>query len=78
LRGNCDTIVTNEEIRPVLYRQLVNEEDEMVIAWTIATVGALFGAIAGSLFEKTPLTAVACGLMAVGFAWGALTTARKS
>jgi hypothetical protein len=50
----------------------------MVIAWTIATVGALFGAIAGSLFEKTPLTAVAFGLMAVGFALGALMTARKS
>jgi hypothetical protein len=49
----------------------------MIIAWTLATVGALFGAIAGSIFEKTPLTAVAFGLMAVAFAWGAYTSAKK-
>lgn len=49
----------------------------MVIAWTLATVGALFGAIAGSLFEKIPYTAVAFGLIAVACAWGAYTSAKK-
>ena len=50
----------------------------MVIAWTMATVGALFGAIAGSMFEKIPLTAVAFGLLAVACAWGAYSSAKKN
>lgn len=40
----------------------------MAVIWSIATVAALFGAIAGALFQNTPLLAVAFGLMAVAFA----------
>ncbi len=40
----------------------------MAVIWSIATVAALFGAIAGAVFQDTPLIAVAFGLMAVAFA----------
>jgi hypothetical protein len=43
----------------------------MVVVWSILTVGALFGAIAGAMFEGTPLIAVSFGLMAVASAIGA-------
>lgn len=40
----------------------------MKIIWPLASVAALYGAIAGSFFEKTPLTAVAFALLGVVFA----------
>jgi hypothetical protein len=40
----------------------------MKIVWPLASVAALYGAIAGSFFEKTPLTAIAFGLLGVVFA----------
>jgi hypothetical protein len=43
----------------------------MVVVWSILTVGALFGAIAGAVFEGAPLIAVSFGLMAVASAIGA-------
>ena len=43
----------------------------MVVVWSILTVGALFGAIAGALLEGTPFIAVSFGLMAVACAIGA-------
>lgn len=40
----------------------------MAVIWSVATIAALFGAIAGAVFEGTPLIAVAFGLMAIAFA----------
>lgn len=40
----------------------------MKIVWPLASVAALYGAIAGSFFEETPLTAIAFGLLGVVFA----------
>jgi hypothetical protein len=50
----------------------------MVLVWALATVAALFGSIAGSFYEKTPLTAVAFGLMALAFAIGTYRSINKS
>lgn len=36
--------------------------------WLFATVACIYGAIAGSFFEKTPLTAVSFALLAIVFA----------
>jgi len=43
----------------------------MAVIWSVATVAALFGAIAGAIFQGTPLLAVAFGLMAIAFALAA-------
>jgi hypothetical protein len=40
----------------------------MKIVWPLASVAALYGAIAGSFFEETPLTATAFALLGVVFA----------
>jgi len=38
------------------------------VIWPLASVSALYGAIAGSFFENTPLTAIAFALLGVIFA----------
>jgi len=43
----------------------------MRVIWLVGAVAAMYGAIAGSFFEGTPLTAVAFGLLAVVFALAA-------
>ncbi len=43
----------------------------MKYLWVFATIAALYGAIAGSFFENTPLTAVAFALLAIIFALNA-------
>ena len=43
----------------------------MNLLWIFAAVGAIYGAIAGSFFENTPLTAVAFGVLAIVFALAA-------
>jgi hypothetical protein len=43
----------------------------MNLIWIFGAVAAMYGAIAGSFFEKTPLTAVAFGLLAIVFALAA-------
>ena len=50
----------------------------MKIVWPLATVAALYGAIAGSFFEDTPLTAIAFGLLGVVFAIAAYLEIAKS
>jgi hypothetical protein len=50
----------------------------MKIVWPLASVAALYGAIAGSFFEKTPLTAVAFALLGVVFAIAAYLEIVKS
>ncbi len=40
----------------------------MKIIWPLLSVSALYGAIAGSFFEGTPLTAIAFALLGVVFA----------
>ncbi len=44
---------------------------DMKYVWLFGAVAAIYGAIAGSFFEKTPLTAVAFGLLAIVFALAA-------
>ena len=39
--------------------------------WIFAAVASMYGAIAGAFFDKTPLTAVAFGLLAIVFALAA-------
>ncbi len=39
----------------------------MHLIWIFGAIAAMFGAIAGSFFENTPLTAVAFGLLAIVF-----------
>ncbi len=43
----------------------------MNFLWIFAAVAAMYGAIAGSFFEQTPLTAVAFGALAIVFALAA-------
>lgn len=43
----------------------------MNFLWIFAAVAAMYGAIAGSFFEQTPLTAVAFGVLAIVFALAA-------
>ncbi len=43
----------------------------MNLIWIFAAVAAAYGAIAGSFFENTPLTAVAFGILAIVFALAA-------
>ena len=43
----------------------------MNFLWIFAAVAAIYGAIAGSFFEHTPLIAVAFGLLAIIFALAA-------
>ena len=43
----------------------------MNILWMFGAIGAMYGAIAGSFFEQTPLTAVAFGVLAIVFALAA-------
>ena len=43
----------------------------MNFLWIFAAVAAMYGAIAGSFFEQTPLTAVAFGVLAIIFALAA-------
>jgi hypothetical protein len=43
----------------------------MNLLWIFAAAGAMYGAIAGSFFENTPLTAVAFGVLAIVFALAA-------
>jgi hypothetical protein len=43
----------------------------MKYIWLFASVAAIYGAIAGSFFDKTPLTAVAFALLAIVFAFAA-------
>lgn len=43
----------------------------MKYIWLFATVASIYGAIAGSFFENTPLTAVAFALLAIIFAMAA-------
>jgi hypothetical protein len=50
----------------------------MKIVWPLAAVAALYGAIAGSFFEDTPLTAIAFGLLGVVFAIAAYLETVKS
>ena len=38
------------------------------IVWPLASAASLYGAIAGSFFEETPLTAIAFALLGVVFA----------
>jgi len=40
----------------------------MNLLWIFAAIAAAYGAIAGSFFENTPLTAVAFGVLAIIFA----------
>jgi len=47
------------------------EVPHMKYVWLFGAVAAIYGAIAGSFFEKTPLTAVAFGLLAIVFALAA-------
>jgi membrane protein implicated in regulation of membrane protease activity len=47
------------------------EVPDMKYVWLFGAVAAIYGAIAGSFFEKTPLTAVAFGLLAIVFALAA-------
>jgi hypothetical protein len=49
----------------------------MTIIWSIATIAALFGAIAGAVLEGAPYTAVAFGLMAIAFAIAAYQSLSK-
>lgn len=39
----------------------------MKYVWIFAAVAAIYGAIAGAFFDKTPFTAVAFGLLAIVF-----------
>ena len=41
---------------------------KMKYIWIFGTIAAVYGAIAGSLIEHTPFTAVSFGLLAVVFA----------
>ena len=50
----------------------------MKIIWPLASVAALYGAIAGSFFEETPLTAIAFALLGVVFAIAAYLEIAKS
>lgn len=43
----------------------------MKYIWLFGSVAAIYGAIAGSFFDKTPLTAVAFALLAIVFALAA-------
>lgn len=43
----------------------------MKFIWLFAAVAAIYGAIAGSFFEDTPLTAVAFALLGIIFALAA-------
>jgi membrane protein implicated in regulation of membrane protease activity len=38
------------------------------LIWIFGAVASMYGAIAGAFFDKTPLTAVAFGLLAIVFA----------
>jgi membrane protein implicated in regulation of membrane protease activity len=40
----------------------------MNLIWIFGAVAAMYGAIAGAFFDKTPYTAVAFGLLAIIFA----------
>jgi hypothetical protein len=44
---------------------------EMKYLWFFATIAAVYGAIAGSFFDGTPMIAVAFGLLAIVFALAA-------
>ncbi len=43
----------------------------MKYIWIFGAIAAIYGAIAGSFFDHTPLTAVAFGLLAIVFALAA-------
>ena len=43
----------------------------MKYIWLFASIASIYGAIAGSFFDKTPLTAVAFALLAIIFAFAA-------
>lgn len=43
----------------------------MKYIWIFGAIAAIYGAIAGSFFDHTPLTAVAFGLLAIIFALAA-------
>ena len=43
----------------------------MKYVWIFATIAAIYGAIAGSFFDGTPMSAVAFGLLAIVFALAA-------
>lgn len=43
----------------------------MKVIWLVGAVAAMYGAIAGSFFEGTPLTAIAFALLAIVFAMAA-------
>ena len=43
----------------------------MKVIWLVAAAASIYGAIAGSFFEGTPLTAVAFALLAIVFALAA-------
>lgn len=44
---------------------------KMKVIWFIATVAAIYGAVAGSFFEGIPLTAISFALLAIVFALAA-------
>jgi hypothetical protein len=43
----------------------------MKYVWLFATVASIYGALAGSFFDGTPMTAVAFGLLSIVFAMAA-------
>lgn len=43
----------------------------MKVIWLVGAVASMYGAIAGSFFEDTPLTAIAFALLAIVFAMAA-------
>ncbi len=43
----------------------------MKVIWLIATVAAIYGAVAGSFLDGIPFTAVAFALLAIAFALAA-------
>jgi hypothetical protein len=47
------------------------EANKMNLIWIFGAVAAMYGAIAGSFFENTPLTAVAFALLAIVFSLAA-------